>query len=366
MLNKHKVGLFFVVAVMIVTLVGCQQQPAATTAAPQVVEVTRIVEGEPQTIVITTTPPAPPPPMVKINVGTQRGMYSALAFVVKEKGYLQEQGIDADWNWFSGSPQLLEAMKGGSVDVGLPCGSAPGQVAAGNGLPVYIIANIVWGNEVIVMRKDLEATVDLKNPETLKGLTIATISKSSMQDYVARLWIEGMGLDPEKDVEFREVGAGAAQRSALLSGDIDIASTFEPHGTTLQNEGIAVIVGLGEEIAPHHDNTGLVVTKDFLANHREQVIGVTKALEKARQFAVDNPDEFYAIVAKYFEVDPSVVKSSFDNRYIVLPDNLQPNEEWYLKVGDWLDKWGYTKAKTADYLPEYISKWKEVQKEAGL
>jgi len=65
-------------------------------------------------------------------------------------------------------PQLLEAMKGGSIDVGLPVGSAPGQVGRGNGLQIYFIANIVWGNEVIVLRKDLAEKVDVKKPQTLK------------------------------------------------------------------------------------------------------------------------------------------------------------------------------------------------------
>ena len=303
---------------------------------------------------------------LKINVGTQRGMYAALAFVVKENGYLEEEGLDPEWNWFSGSPQLLEAMKGGSIDVGLPVGSAPGQVGVGNGLPIKIIANIVWGNEVLVMRKEVYDSVDLDDPETLKGLVVATISKSSMQDYVARLWFEDMGLDPETDVEFREVSAGAAQKSALISGDIDIASTFEPHGTTLQNEGLGVIVGLGEDIAPNHDNTGLVVTDDFLKNNRDATVRILKAIEKARVFAVENPDEFYAIVAKYFEVDPAIVKASFENRIIVLPDDLEPGVEWYGKVGQFLDKWGYTQMATDEYLPEYLSAWEEIHREAGL
>ena len=310
--------------------------------------------------------PKPEAAAIKINVGSQRGLYSALAFVAKDKGYLDEEGLDVEWNWFAGSPQLLEAMKGGSIDVGLPVGSAPGQVAAGNGSPLYIVANIVWGNETIVLRKDLADKVDITKPETLKGLTIATISKSSMQDYVARLWLESLGLDPETDVEFREVAAGAAQRSAFLSGDIDLAATLEPHGTLLQNEGVGVIVGYGEKIAPHHDNTGLVVTKEFLEKNRPAVVAILRALEKARKFAVENPEEFYTITAKYFEIDPAVVKSSFENQVIVLPDNLQPNEEWYYKVGEWLDKWGYTKAPHAEYLPGYLSVWKDLQKEAGL
>jgi sulfonate transport system substrate-binding protein len=302
----------------------------------------------------------------KVTVGTQRGMYSALAFVVKEKDYLKEEGIDAEWSWFTGSPQLLEAMKGGSIDVGLPVGSAPGQVGRGNGLPIYFIANIVWGNEVIVLRKDLAGKVDVKKPQTLKNLVVATISKGSMQDYIARLWLEQLGLNPDSDVQFREVAAGAAQRSAFLSKSIDIASTFEPHGTLLSNEGLGVIVGLGEQIAPHHDNTGLVITKKFAQSNRKAVVQILKALEKARKFAKDNPQEFYQIIAKNFQVDPAVVKSSFENKIIVLPDNLAPNEEWYHKVGAWLDKWGYTQQKGSEYLPDYLSAWKGLQQEAGV
>lgn len=317
-------------------------------------------------LVATSCQPQEVKTAVKVKVGTQRGMYSALAFVVQEKKYLEEQGMEPEWSWFAGSPQLLEAMKGGSIDAGLPVGSAPGQVAVGNGSPLQIVANIVWGNEVIVMRKGLEGKVDLNKPETLKGLTVATISKGSMQDYIVRLWLEKMGLNPDTDVKFREVAAGAAQKSALTSGDIDFASTFEPHGTLLANEGVGVVVGMGEKIVPHHDNTGLVVTKAFLASNRTAVVGMIKALEKARVFAKENPEEFYKIIAKYFEVDPAIVKSSFENKIIVMPDNLQPNEDNYYKIGDWLNKWGYTKTKSADYLPDYLSAWKKLQTEAGL
>jgi ABC-type nitrate/sulfonate/bicarbonate transport system substrate-binding protein len=45
---------------------------------------------------------------IKVNVGAQRGLNSALAFVGRRKGYLEEEGIHAEWNWFSDSLQLLK------------------------------------------------------------------------------------------------------------------------------------------------------------------------------------------------------------------------------------------------------------------
>ncbi len=304
--------------------------------------------------------------MTRVRIATQRGMFAALAFVVKEKDFLKEEGIDGEWNWFAATPQLLEAMKGGSIDIGLPAGSVPSQVGRGNGLPIHFVANIAWGNEVIILRKDLTEKVDVKKPQTLKNLVIATIAKGSMQDYIARLWLEQMGLNSDTDVQFREVAAGAAQRSALLSKSIDIASTLEPYGTLLANEGLGVIVGLGEQILPHHDNCGLVVTKSFLQNNRVGVQGILKALDKALKFAKGNPQEFYQIVAKYFQVDPAVVKSSFEKRIIVLPDSLAPNDDFYYKVGTWLDKWGYTQQKPSEYLPDFLGVWKSLQQEAGV
>ena len=64
--------------------------------------------------------------------------------------------------------------------------------------------------------------------------------------------------------------------------------------------------------------------------------------------------------------DPAVIKSSFENEVIVLPTSLVPNEEWYYKVGEWLDKWGYTKSPSKDYLPDYLSVYKDVLSEAGI
>ena len=70
----------------------------------------------------------------------------------------------------------------------------------------------MWGNEVIVMRKGLEGKVDLSKPETLKGLTVATISKGSMRHAHRPALAGDMGLNPDTDVKFREVAAGAAQK----------------------------------------------------------------------------------------------------------------------------------------------------------
>ncbi len=97
-----------------------------------------------------------------------------------------------------------------------------------------------------------------------------------------------------------------------------------------------------------------------------KTFGTLKALDKARKFAKENPQEFYQIIAKNFQVDAAVVKSSFENRVIVIPDNLAPNEEWYHKVGTWLDKWGYTQQKASEYIPDYLSVWKSLQREAGI
>jgi len=125
-----------------------------------------------------------------------------------------------------------------------------------------------------------------------------------MQDYIARLWLEQLGLNPDSDVQFREVAAGAAQRSAFLSKSIDIASTFEPHGTLLTNEGMGVIVGLGEQIAPRHDNTGLVVTKKLVQTNKPAVVQILKALEKARKFAKENPRSFTRSLPRTFRSTP--------------------------------------------------------------
>lgn len=301
-----------------------------------------------------------------VRVGSQRAVFSAIPFVATEKGFFEEEGLNLEWNWFTGGPQLLEAMKGGSIDVALPAGASPGQIAVGNGSPLYFVSNLMWGGEVIVMRKDVFERVDLGNPDSLKGLTVAIVSKGSMQDYFVRQWLESVGLDPETDVKFREVAAGAAMRSAFLAQEIDIASSWEPHGTLLEKEELGVIVGTGEQLKPKHDNTGFLTTKSFYDDNRDTIIKILRALEKARVYAIEHPEELNEIVAKFFDIEPDVIASSFGNNILVIPDSLSPNEDFYYEAGEFLSEWGYTKTTPQVYLPDYLSVWEALQKEAGV
>ncbi len=301
-----------------------------------------------------------------IKIGSQRGLFAALAYAAKDQGYLKDYDINYEWHWFQAGPQMLQAMKGGDIDFALPVGASPAMAAAGNGQRLHFLANMMWGNEVIVLRKDLVGKVDVKNPQSFKNLTVAHPGKGGMQDYLCRLWLENLGVDTETSIKYREVAAGAAQRSALVSKSIDIAVTWEPHGSKLISEGIGVLLTTGEIIAPHHDNTGFVVTDKALQNYHGEVINTLKALQKALDFAKKNPDVFYKITSNNIDTEASFIKSSFQNGIVVLPENLRPGVEWYGKIGAWYDKWGYTRLKSEAYLPEYLGYWTKLQKEAGV
>lgn len=297
-----------------------------------------------------------------VRIGYLTGLFESVFYVAKDKGYIVEEGILAEYTLFPAGPQMMEAMKGGSIDVAMGIGSVPGQVAKGNGLDIYLVANINWGNEIIVLRKDLENTVSPAKPESLRGLTIAIPAKGNMQDFIVRVWLERMGINPEKDVKFVEVAAGAAQRSALISKSIDIAVTWEPFGTALAREGLGVVVGDGQSIWPNHDNAGVAVSGSFLSKYRDIVVKLLRALRKGLDYAKQHPQEMYEIASKYTQVPVDVVEESYKKGRIVLPDDLSVNERWYWEVGAWLDKWGYTLRKVDEYLPSYLSVWKELQK----
>lgn len=308
-------------------------------------------------------------PLTKpIRMGYLPGLYQHIGFVAMEKKFFEAEGLTAaEYRLFNTGPQLAEALAARAVDVGLGMGAVPGLAAKGNGVPLVLLATTNWGNEAIMLRADLAEKVSVKNPASIKGLRIAFPARSTQPDFIVRLWVERLGLDPNRDVRWMQIQPGTSQEAALTRKDIDIVATWEPNPAILKKRGLAVILETGEGLIPHHDNNTVVVMKDWLAANRDQAIAVVRALERARRFASENPEEFYQITAKWTRVDLDDVKDGFQNKRLAVPTTLAPNEEFLtLATKKYLAPWKYIQDDPDVVLKEYLTAWRGILEAAGI
>lgn len=303
-----------------------------------------------------------------IRIGYLPGLYQHIGFVAIEKKMFESEGLtSAEYRQFNTGPQLAEALAARAVDVGIGMGAVPGLAAKGNGVPLVLLATTNWGNEAILLRSDLSDKVSANNPESVKGLRIAFPARSTQPDFIVRLWIERLGLDPNRDVKWMQMQPGTAQEAALTRKDIDIVATWEPNPAILKKQGLAIVLDTGENLIPHHDNNTVVVMKEWLSTNYNQAVAVVRSLEKARRFAFEETDEFYRITAKWTRVDLEDVKDGFVNKRLAVPNTLAPNEEFLgLATRKYLTTWKYIQEDPDTLLKEYLGSWRSVLSAAGL
>jgi NitT/TauT family transport system substrate-binding protein len=149
----------------------------------------------------------------------------------------------------------------------------------------------------------------------LKGRRIGLSALGSINQYTMSLALLKAGLDPSNDVQWivnipqPDIVKMLGQQQVDAS---DLAYNIAAMG---QMNGLAHIVGTGDEVAPNGQIATYAVSKTFLAGHRDVLVRWTMAyLQGVRDFnaAAADPDhhpEIVAILAKGTGAKPEIVRT---------------------------------------------------------
>ena len=163
-------------------------------------------------------------PLTKLTAGygTITSGYSVI-WVAKDAGIFAQNGLDVDVLLIQSSPILAAAMLSGNVPVAIMGGAAA------------VNSNLSGSDLVLIgsLRKTsslsfLVTTKEISRPEQLKGKVLGIDRYGGAGDFILRLVLEKLGLNPDKDVTIRQVGQSPLRLAALQAGIIQ--------GTTLSAE----------------------------------------------------------------------------------------------------------------------------------
>ncbi|MEA1831050.1 aliphatic sulfonate ABC transporter substrate-binding protein [Methylobacterium durans] len=240
--------------------------------------------------------------------------YNPVSLVLKEKGFLEEalkpQGIKVRWTQSLGSNKALEFLNGGAIDFGSSAGAAA-LLARINGNPikvVYAYSRPEW--TALVTRKETGIT----KVADLKGKRVAVTRGTDPHIFLIRA-LQSAGLT-EKDAKLVLLQHPDG-RTALDRGDVDAWAGLDPMMAAAEIENDDVLF-----FRDANANTWgvLDVREDFAKANPELVRTVIAAYEKARAFAIANPDALKsALVAATKLPDPVIA------RQIERTDLSQPN-----------------------------------------
>jgi len=208
-------------------------------------------------------------------------LYLAEQFLPAE-GFTDVQYIDVPY--FTNGFQQMAA---GEIDIGLPFASSV-TVAAEAGDQLVVLAGVhssafqLFGNDSVQSLRDLKG----KRIWVEKGGDVSDPSYSLMAALLAYV-----GIDPEHDVEFVEVGIADFQ-SAALAGAFDAWASERPYSTQSRDGNIGHVVLDALTDPPWSQYFGAMATgnRDFVQEHPTATKRALRAILKATDVCAREPE----------------------------------------------------------------------------
>jgi len=233
--------------------------------------------------------------------------YNPLSLIIKDQGWLEStfgDKVTVNWVQSAGSAAANDALRAGSIDVGSTAGSAA-LLARSNGSPIKAIdiySQPNWAAILVGPNSDITTVADLK------GKNIAANAGTDPYFFLLQA-LDEAGI-AQSDVTITQL-AHADGKTALEAGTVDAWAGLDPLLS-------ASVVNAGSKIIydnPAFNSYGFLnATEGFLSKSPDIAQVVVDAYEKAREWAVANPDEAAQILADVAGIDIAIAKSVLIDR----------------------------------------------------
>ncbi|MEW2416356.1 aliphatic sulfonate ABC transporter substrate-binding protein [Streptomyces sp. NPDC046866] len=280
----------------------------------------------------------------EVRVGYFPNLTHATALVGIQEGLIAKElgGTQLKPQTFNAGPSEIEALNGGSLDIGFigPSPSINGYVKS-KGSNLRIISGSASGGVKLVVNPD-----KVKSLDDLKGKKIATPQKGNTQDVAFLNWIseKGWSVDPESgkgDVSVVRTD-NKVTPDAFKQGSIDGAWVPEPTASKLVSEGGSVLL---DETSLWPDKkfviTNVIVSQKFLKEHPDVVEAVLRGTVKTNEWINANQDKAKASANAALkalsgkELEPAVIDPAWKSILVTddpLASTLKTESDWAVKA----------------------------------
>lgn len=237
--------------------------------------------------------------------------YNPLSLIIKEQGWLEDEGLEVTWVQSAGSNKANEALRAGAIDVGSTAGSAA-LLARSNGSPIKVIdiySQPEWAAIVAGPGSELESV------EELEGKTVAATKGTDPYFFLLQS-LEEAGLSADDvTVENLQHADGWA---ALQNGSVDAWAGLDPIMAGAEEAGASLIY----RNVDFNSYGFLNATESFIESKPEVAQVVVDAYERAREWAEENPEETAEILAEVAGLDLAVATKVIEERANLDIDNV--------------------------------------------
>ena len=245
---------------------------------------------------------------------------SSVLWVAKDAGLFKKHGLDVNVIYIEGTPKALMALFAGELQ--LVAGTGPAVASAKvRGADV----SMVMGFEVFLPYY-LIATPGIRTVEDLKGKVGADHSAATSADFAMRLGLRNIGLDPERDVSLRVVGATNLRMLAMQQNQAQFTVISTTELEQAHKMGFNVLVDLASKHIPY-PHSGLITSEKLLHEKHDAMLRFARATVEAIHFFKTRKAQTIAILKKYAKTDPATLDTAYNYMKGAIPDLPYPTLE---------------------------------------
>lgn len=232
--------------------------------------------------------------------------YSPTSLILKEFGWAEEvfekEGIKVEYVLSQGSNKALEFLNSKSVDFGSTAGAAA-LMAKAKGAPiesVYIFSKPEW--TALVTNKDSS----IQSVSDLKGKKVAATVGTDPYIFLLRALDEARLSASDVQIVNLQHSDGA---SALTTKQVDAWAGLDPHMARMELEADTKLFYRNADFNTYGT---LNVRSEFAKKYPDYVKKVIEVYEKARKWALENPDKTAEILSKEAQISLDVAKKQLE------------------------------------------------------
>ncbi len=244
----------------------------------------------------------PGAPAQQVTVATSKNAWCTLVLVAKSQRYFDDEGLDVNLSIQDAGRYCMDALLSKSAEFGNVVEVNVAYVGFTGNQDVSIIGSVVESASfAVVARKER----GISSAKDLKGKTLA-FSPGTGGELFAYQYLAHNGLTPG-DVQLRKIQPAGIQ-SAIVSGEVDAAATWEPFIYNCLRElgpnGIAL-----RDPKAYSGYSLIGVRREWAKQNPAAVSAFLRAVRKAEAFVAQNRPQAQAIVAKEIGLDIKTVES---------------------------------------------------------
>jgi ABC-type nitrate/sulfonate/bicarbonate transport system substrate-binding protein len=235
-------------------------------------------------------------------------------WIAKDKGIFSKNKLDVQMVLIESGTTSIQALVAGETQIA--------QLSGG-----VILSSGLAGSDVVCISGlenrsafSLIAQKEIKTAEQLKGKRLAISRFGSASDLAARLILQKLGLNADKDVTLLQVGGTSTRLAAITKGAVESTVITPEFYILAKKVGVTTLADPITAKIDFPQNT-IGTSRNFLKSQPETAAAYMKSIIEAIHYFKNNREETIPILSKYLKIDD---KDALGEIYDLYKNILQP------------------------------------------